>query len=167
MRINHYPLNFSREELIRSVVAKNRNIDNSPKSNLVEANLNKLAWTLQTIRDQISAKTGVERPIHVSSGYRSQKLNAIVTGNPASVSRHMVGLAADITVDGWPPFQTTEFIRDNIPSLKFHKIINEFGSWVHISIPMENELPSKKFITATRMGGNTLWVSGVKDYDGI
>jgi len=160
--LKEYPVNFSRAELLRSITATNLNIDNSPISEEVELNLVRLAEALQKIRGAIFMRFGVERSIHVSSGYRCPDLNLAITGNPNSKSRHQKGLAADINVQGWSSFKTAEFIRDCMFGFEFHKVINEYGSWVHISLPELNESPLGKFITAKKVDGETKWLVGVR-----
>lgn len=162
--MREYPDNFSRGELLRSVTARRHGIDNTPVNEDVEDNLVQLAWTLQTIRDDIRNKTGAARPISVSSGYRCPRLNGVVTGSNAGKSRHMYGLAADIVVHGWTPYEAAVFISDHMPYLRFHKAINEYGEWLHLSIPHPNEHQSKKFLTADNPSGKrTRWRGGVFD----
>jgi len=156
-----YPANFSREELLRSITAINHGINNVPDSQEIEDNLTRLAFALQEIRDAILRQTGQERSITVSSGYRCPELNKAVTGNPNSKSRHMQGLAADITVQGWSSLKTARFIRSQMSGFNFHKTINEYNSWVHISLPKQGETPLCKLITAVRVDGETKWLPGV------
>jgi len=79
---------------------------------------------LQPLRDAIKS------PIAVSSGYRCQRVNALIGG--AQRSQHLTGHAADIQ-----DFKHgNEFLFRKIIELKlpFDQIINEFNfDWVHVS----------------------------------
>jgi len=129
-----YPANFSRGELLRSEVATEFGIDNSPSNSLIERNLIYTANMLQRIRDTIHDVTGVERAIMITSGYRSRELNFNRKIRGSKTSDHMRGAAADIKVAGWSSHQTVNFIIENMPELGFGQLINEYGRWVHISL---------------------------------
>jgi uncharacterized protein YcbK (DUF882 family) len=66
-----------------------------PTDPVVLANIAKLAQNLQVLRDALGA------PITIISGWRSQAHNDAVNG--AKKSQHMLGLAADIIVQGKTP----------------------------------------------------------------
>lgn len=63
-----------------------------PSDARVQAAITKLAQALQVLRDEVG------KPITVISGWRSAAHNAAVGG--AKASRHMIGDAADIIVQG-------------------------------------------------------------------
>ena len=69
-------------------------------------NIIKLAGQLQFLRDY----TG--RAIRVNSGFRSEAHNQDIGGVPNS--RHLLGQAADITIDGLNPAQVFALIEDLI-----------------------------------------------------
>lgn len=54
---------------------------------------------LPVLLEAIRAHFG--KPVHINSGYRCPKRNAEVDGKPKS--KHMEGIAADITIAGIPP----------------------------------------------------------------
>lgn len=83
--------NFTLEELIRSDTAKKLGISNEPNDYCKE-NLRTLCEkVLQPARDEYG------KPIRISSGYRSERLNRAVGGVPNSF--HLYGQAADIICD--------------------------------------------------------------------
>jgi uncharacterized protein YcbK (DUF882 family) len=62
-----------------------------------------LARNLQVLRDEL------KRPIRISSGYRSPQHNKRVHG--AKNSRHLIGDAADIRIEGMTPVQVAATIE--------------------------------------------------------
>lgn len=68
-------------------------------------NVQKLANQLQVLRDYLCF------PIHVNSGYRSEKHNKAVGG--VKNSYHLLGMASDIKIHGVPPkviYDAIEFL---------------------------------------------------------
>lgn len=127
--------NFSKEEMINSITAKNLKIDNEPSAKDLEY-LIKLADTLQKIRDEYG------KPIIVTSGYRCPALNKAVGG--ASNSDHKFGAACDIrSVSNTKKDNKALFnlIVNMAGKGKIHlrQIIDEYNySWVHVSINNEH-----------------------------
>lgn len=122
--------NFTLNELIYSNTAKLKNINNHPSDEVIE-NLSMLSnEVLQPIRD----KWG--NSINVNSGYRSPELNKAVGG--AKNSKHMLGLAADISVGGkLANKELFNMIREmiNNKELSVDNLIDEKGfSWIHVDI---------------------------------
>lgn len=121
--------NFSLEELTFSQVASRRGIDNTPPSK-VKDNLERLAFFLEQVRKVFN------KPLSISSGYRSREVNEAVGGS--KTSQHCEGCAADFNVKGMSPDAVVRAIIDaNIP---YDQVILEFDSWVHISIPSSKEV---------------------------
>ena len=114
---------FSLEELIASEVAARKDIDNTPTVEII-ANLRILAFGLERVRAVL------DKPIHVTSGYRCPALNAAIGG--ATDSMHMQGLAADILC---PRFGTPLDVCRAIAAagIVTDQIIHEFGRWTHIA----------------------------------
>ena len=81
-------IHFSLDELTSSDYADRHGIDNSPNAEIL-ANINLLMDGLER------ARTVLDKPMSISSGYRSPKVNAGAGGSKASY--HMRGLAADFT----------------------------------------------------------------------
>jgi zinc D-Ala-D-Ala carboxypeptidase len=113
---------FSLEELIRSSTAERLGIDNAPSAEVFQ-HLQQLAEKLEEVREALGA------PIHVDSGYRCLKLNAVVRG--AVSSAHLRGWAADFVC---PAFGTpAQIVKRLLASpLRFDQLIQE-GTWVHMS----------------------------------
>ena len=142
--------NLSLSEVIRSESAKRRGLNNMPTQEHIK-NLQLLAEKIfQPIREHFG------KPIHISSGYRSNALNRAIGG--AASSQHCSGEAIDIDMDGTDitNAQIFEFIKDN---LEFDQLIWEFGSktnpdWVHVSYESTGKqrkqiLIAKKVLTKT------------------
>ena len=116
--------NFTLEELTHSEVAERKNLDNTPNATEV-ANLTRLAAMLEEVR------TLLNKPILINSGFRSKPVNDSVGSK--DTSQHRIGCAADLRVPGMTPKQVVEAcIAANIG---YDQIIEEFGSWTHISVP--------------------------------
>lgn len=128
--------NFTLDELTRSSTADRLGLDNTP-SEEVTANLKRLAnLILQPLRDHLG------RPITINSAYRSPRVNASVGGSPRS--QHMLGEAADIRVANMEVTELVEIVKDL--GLPYHQLINEFDSWVHVSVAPKGEKPKKQVL---------------------
>lgn len=77
--------------------------DTTPPSVEVIRNLRNIANRLQLFRDLI------RRPIRITSGYRSIAYNAKIGGAPNSY--HVLGMAADIVVDGMSPKDVQSYLK--------------------------------------------------------
>jgi zinc D-Ala-D-Ala carboxypeptidase len=119
--------NFHLSELIASQSATRWGINNTPDEP-VKQSLTALAiHVLQPVRDHF------DKPVIVSSGYRSPQLNRIIGGS--RTSQHMTGHAADFEIPSIPNLTVAEWIRDN---LSFDQLILEFYTggntgWIHCS----------------------------------
>lgn len=123
---------FSLAEMTCSDYAARHEIDNSASAEIID-NLRDLCLVLE------QARAILEYPLRISSGYRSAKVNAGVGGSKGSY--HMSGLAVDFTcpVFGAPAEVCRELIKHSL--LEFDKLILEFGQWVHLQIPRQDEAP--------------------------
>lgn len=121
---------FELREFEVSQEAVRRGINNTIPPEYLD-NVKTLACTLEQVRLLVKA------PIIISSGYRCIELNKIIGGNPRS--RHLYALAADFHVPGYSVKEVVELIQNSW--LKYDQLINEFGAWVHLSIPFEGEEP--------------------------
>lgn len=81
---------FTLEELIRSSVATEKRINNTP----TRAEIEWLRYGCTHVLEPLRAKVG--HPLIVTSGFRSVKLNVAVGG--VSNSQHVIGQAADLHV---------------------------------------------------------------------
>jgi len=119
---------FTIGEFTRSEKAEKYGINNKLPSQKESDNIYRL---VKNVLDPLREAYG--KPIHVTSGYRCQKLNALVGGSPTS--DHMTGCAADI--QGTPRTHDENsrlfrLIQDM--KLPFDQLIDEKGmQWVHVS----------------------------------
>ena len=115
--------NLSLSEVVKSATAIKRGISNQPTKQHLQ-NLIKLSENVfQPLRDYI------DKPIRVSSGYRSKELNKLIGG--ASRSQHSKGEALDLDNDRETNILMFNYIKDN---LDFDQLINEQDySWIHVS----------------------------------
>lgn len=128
--------NFTLDELTRSSTADMRGISNEP-GKTETANLLRLAETiLQPLRDHI------KQPVVINSAYRSPEVNQIVGGSPRS--QHILGQAADIRVSNMSVTELVSII--DMLDLPYHQLINEFDSWVHVSIAPNGVKPRKQIL---------------------
>lgn len=99
-----------------------------PSENVVQ-NLKELCENvLQPLRNNLGV------PIHVSSGYRCKRVNDKIGG--AKTSQHVKGQAADIQIAG---ITTIEVCKKIVKmGIEFDQMIEEYGSWVHISFNARN-----------------------------
>src|SRR5437867_10669758 len=109
---------FSLEELTASEVAARAGIDNTPPAEAIR-NLVRLAEGLELVRAALG-----NNAVHVTSGYRSPRLNQMVGGSRHSM--HMQGLAADILCPVFgPPLEVCCAIARS--SVSADQVIYEFG----------------------------------------
>jgi hypothetical protein len=142
--------NLSLAEVIRSETAKRKGVTNMPTPEHI-ANFKKLAENIfQPIRKHFG------KPIHISSGYRSDALNKAIGGS--KTSQHCKGEAIDIDMDGSSitNAQVFNFIKDN---LNFDQLIWEFGTdknpdWVHVSYNSTGK-QRKQILKALKVNGKT------------
>lgn len=151
--------NFYMSELIQSSVALRLGIDNTPtpeyQKNLIEAT--KKLWQ--------PARTLLDKPMLISSGYRSQSLNEAVGGSDSSA--HSIGFAIDFTA---PSFGDTrkiaEFLAKELKrkGIKFDQIILEFpespSSWIHLGYKSQKGEQRGQLLTAKRIDGRTRYLAG-------
>lgn len=144
--------NLTLQELIDSNTAKAKGIDNSPTNehlrNLIEIANN----IFQPLRD------GIGKPIRISSGYRSEKLNKAVGGS--KTSQHNKGQALDlVATTGFTNKDIFDYIKNN---LEFDQMIWEFGTdknpdWVHISYNKGKN--RKQVLKAIKKDGKTVYIN--------
>ena len=116
--------NFTYKEFEESETADKLGIDNTIKRDLIRNNIKELVFhILQPLRDKFDV------PIHINSGYRCLKLNAVVGGVPSS--QHVMGQAADIVVEGKKPIEVAEMIVEmGLP----YDQIGLYDTFVHVSV---------------------------------
>jgi len=129
---------FTLDEMVHSQTANRLSIGNMPDDETEEGmavinNLVRTAIGLEVVRKMVGG------PIVISSGYRSEKLNAAIGG--ASNSQHMQGKAADITAPGFGTApQLMKLIASHRSEVYYDQLILErhnpavpTSGWVHIS----------------------------------
>ena len=146
---------LSLAEVTRSESAKRRGISNMPTPVHIE-NFKLLA---ENIFEPIRKHFG--KPIHISSGYRSDALNKAIGGS--KTSQHCAGEAIDIDMDGSTGGVTNKMVFDYIKdNLNFDQLIWEFGTtsnpdWVHVSYESTGK-QRKQVLRAVKSGGATTYV---------
>lgn len=115
---------FALSEFTTSHTASSLGLDNTPPAAAID-NLRRTAQLLEEIRLVLKA------PILVTSGYRSEQLNAMVGG--AGASAHLDGRAADFICPGYgQPLAVCQAIAAE-RSLIFDQLIFEYGAWTHVA----------------------------------
>lgn len=146
---------FRLSEFTRSDIATRRNIDNTPSSEEI-SNLKALCVNvLEPIREHFG------KPVVISSGYRSVKLNTAARGS--RTSDHIKGYAADFEIEGVSNYKLARWIEDN---LNYSQLILEFPSksslnagWVHCSYKGKPHKNEEK--TAVKRNGRTKYLAGL------
>lgn len=140
-------------EVIRSESAKRRGISNMP----TEEHIKNLKLIAEKVFEPIRAN--FRQPIRISSGYRSQTLNAAIGG--ATRSQHSTGEALDIDMDGTALSnkEIFNFIKERLP---FDQLIWEFGTdenpdWVHVSYSSTGN-QRKQVLRAIKENGKTKYI---------
>lgn len=140
--------NLTLGEATKSATAIKHGINNKPSGEHLSNLIQIASKIFQPVRDHFN------KPIIVSSGYRSKALNDLIGG--ASGSQHSKGEALDLdgSVENAYIF---EFIKNN---LEFDQLIWEFGDeenpdWVHVSYKSENN--RGEVLRAVRQSGRVIY----------
>lgn len=120
-------------------------VDNSLPPELMR-NVQRMAGVMEIIRAKACSA------IHVSSWYRSPKVNSLVGGSKTSA--HPDGRAVDFNISGLTPRESAVLVR-SIPELVsvIDQTILEFESWVHVGIAPFGETPRGEMLTASTERG--------------
>ena len=146
---------LSLAEVTRSETAKRKGVSNQP----TEAHIANFKLLAENIFEPI--RNHFEKPIFISSGYRSAALNKAIGG--AASSQHCTGEAIDIDMDGHAGGIANKMVFDYIKdSLNFDQLIWEFGTdanpdWVHVSYESTGR-QRKQILKAVRKNGATSYV---------
>ena len=146
---------LSLAEVTRSDSAKRRGISNLP----TPAHIENFKLLAENVFEPIRKHFG--KPIHISSGYRSDALNKAIGGS--KTSQHCTGEAIDIDMDGSAHGITNKMVFDYIKdNLNFDQLIWEFGTasnpdWVHVSYESTGK-QRKQILRAVKSGGATSYV---------
>jgi putative chitinase len=129
--------------LAELTVTDHRSLDNTPNAGETE-NLRRLAAFLELLKDRLGG-----RPVMVNSAFRSKAVNDAVGSK--DTSQHRLGCAADLRVSGMTPKQVVQACID--ADIPYDQLIEEFGSWTHISVPdMPSRPPRKQALIIDRSG---------------
>ena len=149
--------NFNLSEFTFSQTATRHNINNDPSPEII-ARLVQVAHQMERVRVACG-----NRPIRISSGYRSPELNRRIGGSASSA--HMQGWAVDFTVSGQSVVDTIKDILEVSsrfprpqPGISFDQVINEGGRWVHISFAPAMR---QQVLTATFTNGKATYTKGL------
>lgn len=115
------------------------------------ATLTRTAERMEEVRTLLG-----NRPILVSSGYRSPAVNRAVGGSGSSA--HMSGHAVDFICPAFgTPAEVAAYLAQHLTA--FDQIIEEFGDWVHIGFGPGQRC---QLLTARRVGGRTRYTPGIE-----
>jgi len=138
---------FTLSALTFSETAVRRGIPNVPNDEQV-FNLTELAQSL----DRVQLLLGF--PLHISSGFRSPKLNSIIGGSVNSA--HLEGYAADFTCESFgTPLEVCKAIAGS--DISFDQVIQE-GTWVHMSV---DHRMRRETLTAHFLAGKATYSPGL------
>lgn len=122
--------NFTLEEMTRSTIAQRLGLDNIAPPKIIIALKLLCENVLQPIRDHFN------KPVHVNSGYRSQKVNEALPGS-SKTSQHKKGEAADIEIYGISNLTLAQWIINNLDYdqliLEYHTAGKPNSGWIHVS----------------------------------
>lgn len=133
---------FTLEEMVLSETAARLGLDNTPSPEII-ASLTRTCQYLEQVRSCAKTVYGTDKVIMVTSGYRSQQVNASVGGKPTSY--HCFGLAADIHCPGVPVLDLAKTIEAKLTG--YDQLIHEFGAWVHVGLPFIGSTPRHQSLT--------------------
>ena len=125
----HLSPHFTLEEFTDSQTAARQGINNKPPPGSADyAAIQRTAETIEKVRTILGNK-----PILVSSGYRSPQLNAAVGGSTGSA--HMSGLACDFSCPGFgDALAICKALQPHLQELRVDQLIWEYGTWVHLGL---------------------------------
>ena len=120
---------FSLEEMTRSMVAARKGIDNTPGAGEIK-NLGDLCYEiLEPVRAHF------DKPIMVSSGYRSEALCEAIGSK--KTSQHAKGQAVDFEINGIPNIKVAYWLTNNVDFdqciLEYYQPDDDQHGWIHVS----------------------------------
>jgi len=137
-------------EAVYSGYAIRKGIDNRP-TDAQMVNIKALCEVLDKIRDYYG------KPIRINSLFRCPEVNAGVGGSDTSEHRALGKSAAcDFTISGVSVNKVFNDIRNGLVGVAFNQLIQEFGSWVHLSYSLEHNKGQQ--LIAVKDGGKTVYM---------
>lgn len=146
---NRLSPNFYLSEMTISAAAARAGVSNVPPQATL-AIMRQTAQRMEEVRRLLGNK-----PIIITSCYRSPAVNALVGGSKTSA--HVGGYAVDFTC---PKFGTPAEVAAHLARhLKgFDQIIEEFGQWVHVGFGPGQRAQK---LTARKVNGRTVYTAGI------
>jgi zinc D-Ala-D-Ala carboxypeptidase len=141
---------FTLHEMTRSETAARKGIRNEPG----QREINALRLLCERVLEPVRAHFG--KPVIITSGYRSPRLNTAIGGSVSS--QHCKGQACDMHVWNTPDLDVAQWI---MRSLKFDQLILEYPpeGWVHVSYDAARLRNME--LTAKRRRGKTIYLPGL------
>ena len=139
------------EEATDSPTAKRLGLDNQPNKQQI-LNMKSLAeFIFEPLRKGLG-----DKPIRISSFFRSEESNAAVGGS--TTSQHCKGEAMDLVGKSCTNKDIFDYIKSHLP---FDQLIWEFGTdeepnWVHVSHSSRNK---GQTLQAVKVNGKTVYKS--------
>lgn len=147
---------FALNEFTRSQTATRRGIPNNPGPNEIAA----LKRLCEQVLEPVRAHFG--KPVRISSGYRSPRLNAAIGG--AASSQHRLGEAADFEIPGIANPEVCFWMEKN---LNYDQLILEMytpgqpnSGWIHVSY-RAGRLRNQELTAARGRWGRTVYSAGI------
>lgn len=122
-----------------------------PKTGLVLSNQpgpETAAQLVHTFQRMDGVRGLLGKPVRVHSAYRSPAVNAAVGGSPTS--QHCGGQAVDFSVPGLTVREVFGKLRG---AVEYDQLIEEAGTWVHISFVHDARTPRRQALTMTVKDG--------------
>jgi len=146
--------NFTLSEFVKSQTASRKGIDNTPSQEHLDNAISLFENVVQPVRENFG-------PTIITSGYRSDALNAAIGGS--TTSQHSKGQAVDLEVMGVSTAEVCEWIAANTD---FDQLILEFyepgdtnSGWVHVSYAGDGN--RGETLTASKVNGSTQYAYGL------
>ena len=146
--------NVTYAEAVKSQTAERLGIQNIPDA----AKLKNMQRIAAAIFEPVRRDVAGNKPLSVTSFFRSEDTNAAAGGTP--LSQHCKGEAMDIDADVFgngTNAQIFDYIQNN---LEFDQLIWEFGdtrnpAWVHVSLKAKNN--RKQTLRSLKRKGRTIY----------
>jgi len=136
---------FTLEEFIYSQTAARMGIDNTPPPDVLHE-LKRTAQVMELVRHALH-----DKPITITSGYRSEAVNKAVGG--VGKSQHQTGQACDFICPGFGSVEdVARALQPLMSELQIDQLIAEYGSWVHVSQAGEGAIPRQMALTIDSSG---------------
>lgn len=139
--------NFTLEEFTDSQTAARKGMHNVPGANSLERNnLQRASEVLEQVRTLLG-----DKPILISSGYRSVAVNAAVGGSKSSA--HISGLAVDFSCPAFgTPLAICKKLHPHMKELGIDQLIHEYDTWVHLGLSAGGIKPREIALTIDNRG---------------